>query len=131
MRLKAAFGDFDLVFMSTPVLAPPEIGDARYISVPDANMWSKPRMVWLLCHVAFRLFFIRPKVIVTTGAAPGFFAILVGNLLGRKTIWIDSIANVDELSLAGKKASRWASIWLTQWPHLATENGPKYIGSVI
>ena len=73
----------------------------------------------------------RPDVVLSTGAAPGFFAILFGKLLGARTIWVDSIANAEQLSLSGKKAGRFADLWLTQWPHLAQPGGPLYKGSVI
>jgi UDP-N-acetylglucosamine:LPS N-acetylglucosamine transferase len=73
----------------------------------------------------------RPDWVVTTGAAPGYFALVAGKLLGARTIWIDSVANVEELSLAGRKARRWATHWLTQWPQLASPSGPTYLGSVL
>ena len=56
---------------------------------------------------------------------------LFGRLLARKTIWVDSIANVDELSLSGQMSERFADLWLTQWQHLARPEGPKYVGSLI
>jgi len=37
-------------------------------------------------------------VIVSTGAAPGYFAIVLGRLFGARTIWIDSMANIENLS---------------------------------
>jgi hypothetical protein len=74
----------------------------------------------------------RPDVIISTGAAPGYFALWIGRrLLGARTIWIDSIANVDRLSLAGAKAGRVADLWLTQWPHLAKPGGPAFAGAVL
>jgi hypothetical protein len=56
---------------------------------------------------------------------------LFGRLLGCKTIWVDSIANVDELSLSGQQAGRFADLWLTQWEHLERPEGPEYFGSVV
>jgi hypothetical protein len=52
-------------------------------------------------------------------------------LLGARTIWIDSIANVEELSLSGRRIGKHAHLWLTQWPHLAAPGGPRYEGSVL
>jgi len=52
-------------------------------------------------------------------------------LLRMKTIWVDSIANADELSMSGQKAGGCADLWLTQWHHLAAEGGPSYLGSVL
>ena len=69
-----------------------------------------------------------PRVVVTTGAAPGFFALWLGKKLGAKTVWIDSFANGDELSLSGQRAGAHADVWLTQWPDLARPDGPEYAG---
>ena len=51
--------------------------------------------------------------------------------LGATTVWIDSIANVEELSMSGRHARRHADVWLTQWPHLAQPDGPHYRGGVL
>ena len=52
------------------------------------------------------------------GAAPGFFAISLARLVGARSVWVDSIANAEELSLSGQKATRVATLTLTQWPSL-------------
>ena len=70
-------------------------------------------------------------MIITTGAAPGFLALVIGRVMGCRTCWIDSIANIEELSLSGRKARRWSTLWLTQWKHLARSEGPRYVGNVI
>ena len=62
---------------------------------------------------------VRPDVILTTGAAPGYFAIRIGKLIGARTMWLDSVANVEQLSLSGERVGKHADLWLTQWPHLA------------
>jgi hypothetical protein len=51
--------------------------------------------------------------------------------MGSKTIWIDSIANVESMSMTGQKVGRFADMWLTQWPHLARPEGPFYVGAVL
>ena len=56
---------------------------------------------------------------------------MCGKLLGAKTIWVDSIANAQELSLSGKRAGKFADLWLTQWQELSNKNGPQYGGSVL
>ena len=74
---------------------------------------------------------LRPDIVVTTGASVGLFSLIAGKFLGAKTIWLDSIANTAELSLSGQKARRFADLYLTQWPELASERGPKFEGCVI
>jgi len=44
---------------------------------------------------------------------------------------VDSIANAERLSLSGHMACRHANLMLTQWPHLASSEGPEYQGSVL
>jgi UDP-N-acetylglucosamine:LPS N-acetylglucosamine transferase len=63
----------------------------------------------------------KPDAIITTGAAPGLICVFAGWLLRRKTIWIDSIANVNRLSLSGRIAALFVSRVYTQWQHLATD----------
>ena len=33
--------------------------------------------------------------------------------------------------MSGRKAERWANLWLTQWKHLSTDQGPEYHGNVL
>lgn len=97
----------------------------------EFNRKHKRRLLKALFEVTKVVLKTRPDVIITTGAAPGFVALFVGSWLRRRTIWIDSIANAEELSMSGRIAKRYASHWLTQWEHLATPEGPDHHGSVI
>lgn len=77
--------------------------------------------------------FIRKQqidLIITTGAAPGLYFGLIGRLLGKKTIWIDSLANVDHLSMSAKIASIFFHRVYVQWEHLA-RGKIKYIGCLL
>ncbi len=69
----------------------------------------------------------KPDVIMTTGAAPGLVMVFVGWLFRKKTIWIDSLANIEHLSLSGRIASRFVSRTYTQWKGL--QDGGKVIFS--
>ena len=99
--------------------------------VPEANRWDKIRLVRSLLKIVWVVLRVRPDVVVTTGAAPGYFAVRVASLIGSRTVWIDSIANAEELSLSGKKAGRFVDLWLTQWPDVSGPKGPQYKGSVL
>lgn len=130
-RISPAFEGSRTVYVSTDPRLGAQFAAGTFHSVTDANMWSKLRMVRLAAQVLLVLIKVRPDVVVSTGAAPGFFAVVFGKCLGAKTVWIDSIANSEELSLAGRKVGRWADHWLTQWPELAHPSGPGYRGSVL
>lgn len=80
---------------------------------------------------------LRPDMVVSTGAAPGLIALMVGKLSGAKCVWLDSIANSQRLSLSGKLARPFADMWLTQWPELAKPSRflpfkrPQFLGAVL
>ena len=99
--------------------------------IPDSNRWSKLRLLHSALAITWLLLRLRPEVIITTGAAPGYFALRIGRLFGARVAWIDSIANAEELSLSGQKAGYFADLWLTQWPHLAGDDGPQCFGNVL
>lgn len=71
-----------------------------------------------------------PDIIISTGAAPGLLILLAGFLKRKKTIWIDSIANSQRLSLSGRAARLFATRVLTQWPALASGR-VQYVGSLL
>jgi UDP-N-acetylglucosamine:LPS N-acetylglucosamine transferase len=97
----------------------------------EANRWQKARLVRQAFELLAILLKVRPDVLVTTGAAPGYIAIRLGRLLGVRTVWLDSIANVEELSLSGRQVGPHAHLWLTQWPDLARPDGPRFEGAVL
>jgi len=100
-------------------------------SISDATRWDKLKLILVAGQIIWLLLRERPEVVVSTGAAPGYFALRFGKLIGARTVWIDSIANVDELSMAGRMVGPYADMWLTQWSHLARQGGPEYFGAVI
>ncbi len=74
----------------------------------------------------------KPSVIISTGAAVGCIACFLGKFLGAKVIWIDSITNVERLSLSGRMVRYIADLFLVQWPELATKyKRVEYAGAVI
>jgi UDP-N-acetylglucosamine:LPS N-acetylglucosamine transferase len=107
----------------------------RFYTFPDANLNQKLRLVCQLVVVACILLKERPDVVISTGASAGYFALRLAKYLGRRTIWVDSIANAEELSLAGQRVRPFADLWLTQWPHLASAKNatrsPQYLGAVL
>ncbi|MBE0454284.1 UDP-N-acetylglucosamine--LPS N-acetylglucosamine transferase [Roseovarius autotrophicus] len=140
MRLRMAWRGLPVIYLSTePGLAdivatvtredgsPP----ATFASVTDANLSEKGRLLRQLFEVLLVVLRYRPDVIITTGAAPGYFALRFGKLFGARTIWIDSMANAETLSKSGREVGKYADLWLTQWEHLARPEGPHYMGSVL
>ena len=130
LRLRSAFEGVNVTYVTTDPAYKSMVGDANFWVVCEATRNQKIRMVWLIIQVFWILIRVRPTAIVTTGAAPGYFAVRLGKWLGIKTLWIDSIANAVELSLSGQLASKHADKVLTQWSHLAV-GVIEYHGAVI
>jgi Oligosaccharide biosynthesis protein Alg14 like. len=99
--------------------------------IPDCNRNSWLAVLHSTAMIMLMLLRVRPAVIVTTGALPGFLALVLGRKLGAKTVWIDSVANAEEMSLAGLKAKKYADLWLSQWPNVAQASGAEFAGSVL
>ena len=133
LRLMPAFDDCDIAFVTVSDAYRSQIAGEtrRFYVVPDATRWNKLKLGWMALRLVIILLIERPDVIVSTGAAPGFFALRVGRWFGARTVWIDSIANVEQLSMSGEKIGRHADLWLTQWPHLARPQGPHFAGAVL
>ena len=105
--------------------------EGRMLSIPDATQWEKLRLIRLFLKVLYCVIRVRPHVIVSTGAAPGYFAMMIGRYLRIRTCWIDSIANIERMSLSGRMSRKFAGLWLTQWKHLERPEGPAFSGSVL
>ncbi|WP_280564955.1 oligosaccharide biosynthesis protein Alg14 [Chromohalobacter sp. 48-RD10] len=100
-------------------------------TVRDCNM-KTPVSFFLCASKAFYLLLkLRPKVVVTTGALPGLVFVILSKFFFAKSIWIDSIANVDKLSASGKIAKYVATLCLTQWEGVSDGKLVLYKGSVL
>jgi len=131
LRLAPAFVDFDLIFVTVDEGYQSQVLGSRFYLINDASRWNKTGLLRMTLRLAWILLKERPDVVISTGAAPGYVALRIARALRARTIWLDSIANVGELSLSGAKIGRYADLWLTQWPHLAGSQGPYYAGSVL
>ena len=131
LRLKEAFVGSDVVYVTVDERCRSQInGDSFYV-INDGNS-STP---WGIFLMAVKMFFLvvrtRPDVVISTGAAPGVFAIYWGKLFQAKTIWLDSLANVERMSLSGRLVLPISDLCLTQWPHLEKPDGPVYKGAIL
>lgn len=105
--------------------------DKKIYDIVDVSADNKLKLL----SSALQLFYIilkeRPQVILSTGAAPGVVAIMLGKLLGKTTIWVDSIANVRQLSRSGQMIKHRAHHFITQWEHLSDNEHIQHKGAVL
>ncbi|MGY4594548.1 MULTISPECIES: UDP-N-acetylglucosamine--LPS N-acetylglucosamine transferase [Bradyrhizobium] len=131
LRIKDAFEGCDVVFVTVHESYRAQVAGHKFYVVNDANRWTKIRLLQTARSLARIIWSERPDIIISTGAAPGYLALRLGRIMGARTIWLDSIANVEHLSMSGFRIGRSADLWLTQWPHLARPEGPHYEGAVL
>lgn len=131
MRLRPAFTGCEMVYVSAQPNPQEDLGDAKFYRIVDANRWNKWQLLKLLPRMIKILIQERPDVVISTGAAPGAFAIWIGKLLGARTLWIDSVANAETMSMSGKLVKGWATRTLSQWPDVAEAEGVGYEGNVL
>ena len=131
LRIRAAFENCDVVFATVHDSYRSQVPDHKFYVVNDSNRWNKLALLRTAYKLAWIFWKERPDIVVSTGAAPGYIALRIARLLKKRTVWLDSVANVEQLSLSGLKIGRYADLWLTQWPHLAKPGGPQYGGSVL
>jgi UDP-N-acetylglucosamine:LPS N-acetylglucosamine transferase len=130
-RVIPALNGCETVFVTTIESNRHAVEPSRFYCIEGASIWNKLGLIRMGLQILWILLRERPEIIISTGAAIGYLTIRLGKWFGARTIWIDSIANVDKLSLSGKHVGRYADLWLTQWPQLAKPEGPLYIGAVL
>ena len=131
LRVREAFETCDIAFVSINETYRSQVSNNRFYLVNDATRWNKVGLIRMALKLAWIIRREKPDVVISTGAAPGYVALRLGRLAGARTIWLDSIANVEQLSMSGTRIGRYADLWLTQWPHLAKPQGPHYAGTVL
>ena len=132
LRLRPAFDETNLIFATVHEGYRADVPGCEFRVIQDGNRSQKIALLKSAVSILFLLLVEKPDVVISTGAAPGYFAVRFGRLLRMKTIWVDSIANAEDLSMSGQKAGRCADLWLTQWPDLVSpDGGPEYWGNVL
>lgn len=129
MLISSAFEDCDVKYVTTIRGLPEQSGIEDFVIVKDSNKDEKASLFVTLLQVFLIVVRFRPDYVISTGAAPGIFAIFFGRILGAKTLWIDSIANGEELSLGGRLAKKYSTVVLSQWQSLADDK-VEYKGGV-
>lgn len=131
LRLRKAFAGNRVHFVTTiDGYQRTLVGDSCFI-IRDASRNDKYGLMVMLIQLVGIFIRVRPDIVITTGAAPGVLAVRLGKLFGARTLWLDSIANAEEMSLSGRLAGPYADLWLTQWPELEKEGGPLYKGQIL
>lgn len=131
MLLRPTLEEYDVRFATTEAEIARQRGITDVDTLPDCNQNRPIRSA--LCGIVALWVVLkhRPHVVLSTGAAPGFLCLMAGRLIGARTLWIDSVANGEQLSMCGRLSRSLAHECLTQWPDLAEDPKVKYRGAVL
>lgn len=131
LRLRDAFEDFDVAYVSMFENYADAVPGARLHVVPDASRFDKLAFASVFVRALSIMLKERPAAVVTTGSAPMLSFILLGRMMGAKTLWIDSIANAERMSSSGRLARKLAHRTISQWEDVASREGVECWGSVL
>ena len=122
--------DVDITYVRTKISADDMPQDQHEQLIADFsrdNWWRGISTFFVVIKLVRK---IQPSHVISTGAMPGLVTMLVARLLGKKAIWVDSIANTRRLSASGRFAKHIAHLTLTQWENVV-QPGVEFQGRVI
>jgi hypothetical protein len=73
----------------------------------------------------------RPDTILSTGAALAVPFFVVGKLLRRRCVYVESLTRIDSVSLSGRLVYPLADAFFVQWPKAAARRRMRYEGSIL
>lgn len=131
LRITRGLSDqFDITYCSTNPACATMTANSDFFSIKNFSRWDAYKIVPVFVKLFLHFLRHRPDAVISTGAAPGLAALLAAKALFIKTIWIDSIANVEKLSFSGRVARAFASRTYTQWETLKNKR-TFYAGNVL
>lgn len=133
LRLENAWNEYDTFCVTTSELVRAKLQKyGKVYVIGECNRQHLLRVVKVLLQCFKIILHERPDVVISTGAAGGCILCFIAKLVGAKVVWIDSITNVQRLSLSGRMVKDMADLFLVQWPELASQYGNvEYVGAVI
>jgi UDP-N-acetylglucosamine:LPS N-acetylglucosamine transferase len=133
LKLNQCWKDHDRVFVTTGNMVSKSLDDKSKVYVVGESNRQHPFKVlnvfWRCIKIIVRE---KPDVVISTGASAGCICCWLAKIRGAKIVWIDSITNVQRLSLSGKLVYKIADLLIVQWPELAEEyKNARYLGTLI
>jgi UDP-N-acetylglucosamine:LPS N-acetylglucosamine transferase len=131
LRLRTAFAGAEVHYATVDASAAEMVYPAPVHLYPDANKDTKIKLALAALRLLVIVLTVRPDVVISTGAAGGYFAIRFAKMLGARTLFVDSIANARQLSVTGQMCRGVADRVISQWPEVARQSGTEFWGSVL
>ena len=133
LALSDSWKSYDKFWITTSGLVCSKLEEYGKVYVAgECNREHPLKVLRVLFYCGWVILRQRPEVVISTGAAVGCIACFWGKLFGAKVVWIDSITNVEKLSLSGHLVKCIADLFLVQWPELARKYpGSEYAGAIV
>lgn len=131
LRLRPAFDGHDVAYVTVQPTYADQVPGYRFYRITDATRWNRAKLLAMVLQVALIVLRERPDIIISTGAAPGVVALRIGKWFGARTVWVDSVANVEQMSLSGRRVRGFADLRLSQWPDVARNEGCDFKGAIL
>jgi len=133
LRLADTWKGYEVVYVTTTDVMQNKFSKyGKVYIVGECNRQHPLMLMAVLLKSAKVIVTEKPDVVISTGAAAGCMLCFLGKLLGAKVIWIDSITNVERISLSGRMVRYIADLFLVQWSELAERyKNVEYVGAII
>ena len=133
LKLAACWDGYKTFCVTTTEVVRDNLGKLGEVYVVgECNRQHPIRVLAVFLRCVRIIYKERPDVVISTGAAAGCILCFLGKLLGAKVVWIDSITNVERISLSGRMVRYIADLFLVQWPELAGRyEKVEYVGAVV
>jgi UDP-N-acetylglucosamine:LPS N-acetylglucosamine transferase len=73
----------------------------------------------------------RPDVVLSTGAGVAVPFLVLGRLLGRRTVYVESLTRTESLSLSGRMVYPFVKDFFVQWPGTTRLRRARHVGSIL
>src|SRR3989338_5866041 len=85
LRMRPAFEGCEVTYACVRPAYAEEVPGEQFVSFTDATRWDRWLLLKMLVQVAWLVLRLRPEVVITTGAAPGYVAIRFGRMIGARS----------------------------------------------
>jgi len=133
LKLAASWNGYETFCVTTTEVVRDKLSKLGEVYVVgECNRQHPIRVITVLLRCLRIVFEERPDVVISTGAAAGCMLCFLGKMFGAKVVWIDSITNVERISLSGRIVRYIADLFLVQWPELAGRyKRIEFVGTVV
>lgn len=119
LKLTDSWAGHDTIYVTTTEVVRDRLKKFGTVYVVgECNRQHPVKVLKVLFKCLRIVFYERPEVVISTGAAIGCIICFLGKVIGAKLIWIDSITNVQRLSLSGRMVRHISDLFFVQWPEL-------------